>query len=192
MSGEHAVASRRINGARWTVMSPRAACHLVELLPIGFAPCGHTISQCALPMPLGCTTRPEGSPKTVSVPGCRTPRQCQIIHIPERFLGEAFSLPVVSNTLPGHLFRGVFPGPAVSKLGTGHRSAFSCREEFAEASGNTKKEYAGIRADLPLGFSRREGKGPPGEPGSLSCELPGYQRLPRSPRSPRSPPRPPP
>ena len=41
-------------------------------------------------------------------PGPRVP--CRAIHIHQRFPGEVFSLPVVSNTLPPDLFR-VFPAP---------------------------------------------------------------------------------
>jgi hypothetical protein len=44
LRGKHTIAPGRINRARRTVVPPRAAGHLVELLPIGFAPGRHTNS----------------------------------------------------------------------------------------------------------------------------------------------------
>ena|SRR5690348_5342880 len=87
---------------------PRAARHLVELLPITFVPSGHTNLLYVLLKALDAASVQKvhrGSLLRLS-PGRLF--YARAIHIHQRFLGEAFSLPVVSNTLRGDLFR-VFP-----------------------------------------------------------------------------------
>ena len=104
-----------------------------------------------------------------SLYGCGAPLQGQCIHIPQRFPGEAFSSPAVSNTLRGHLFRARFSGawgwPVCKEAGPRYRTWIRGmnppkHREMQETRG--EKEYSVIRADLPLGYSQREGEGPLG------------------------------
>ena len=65
LRGQHAIQPRRINGPRWTMCSPWAARHLVELLPIAFVPGGHTISLDVLLNPLDAASLQKVHPGSI-------------------------------------------------------------------------------------------------------------------------------
>src|ERR1700739_2477280 len=95
LRGQHAVQARRIHGPGRTMTTPRAARHLVELLPVALAPGSHAPSHYVHSIhwmrrrPRRFTGRILGSP---------APRGLVFrpIHILHKSSGKAFSLPVVS------------------------------------------------------------------------------------------------
>lgn len=113
---QHAVHTRRIHRPRWTVAPPRSTRQLVILLPIPFVPRRHLALLYVFFFRLDASRAHKvlfeisqhrsshfaaASLRSVALPPGR--QALTILHIP---LGASFSSPIVSNTLPGYLFRG--------------------------------------------------------------------------------------
>ena len=117
LRGQHAIQPRRIHGPRWTVRSPRAARHFIELLPIAFVPSRHAFSLDVLSKPLdaagvqkvhrgsflcpfpGCLFQAQSYSYTLANPRRSIFLACCIKHVTGRFVSSVFQ--ERSRTRPG-------------------------------------------------------------------------------------------
>ncbi len=108
LRGQHTVQPRRIHWPGRPAPPPRASRHLVELLPIVFAPGRHGIFVIRSNQIVGCAAGSEGSPDSFlpSLPA-QSGSASRAIHILHNGLGKVLSSPIVSNTLRGQLFLGM-------------------------------------------------------------------------------------